>query len=133
MINDFKAFLVRGNVVDLAVAVVIGAAFGKIVSTFVEGIVMPFVSLLSGGTDFTQWFIPLDGSSYSTLAEATEAGAAVLQLGVVLNSIIDFVLVGFAVFMMVKVYERMQKKEEEAAGPSSEDLLTEIRDLLQKR
>lgn len=122
-VAEFKAFAMRGNVVDLAVAVVIGAAFGKIVSSLVENVVTPLIGVLLGGVDFTEW--------------SFKVGDATVAYGVFLQSIFDFVVIAFAVFMAIKALSRLQKKEEaapSAPAPTPEDivLLREIRDSLRK-
>jgi len=135
MIKEFRDFLLRGNVIDLAVALIIGGAFGKIVTSLVNDILMPFVGKAMGGTDFSQLFYSLDGKEYASLTAAEEVGAAVVKYGVFINTIIDFVIVGACIFSVVKAYEHAMKKKEaveEAAGPSDIDLLTEIRDALKK-
>jgi large conductance mechanosensitive channel len=108
MLNEFKAFIARGNVIDLAVAVVIGAAFARVVGSFVDDIVMPLLGLLTGGVDFSNMFIDLSGGGYATLAEAQEAGAATLNYGLLIAAIIQFLIVGFAIFMIVRQYNRMR-------------------------
>jgi large conductance mechanosensitive channel len=140
MIKEFKDFIMRGNVLDLAVAVIIGGAFGKIVTSFVNDILMPPLGLLLGGVDFSNLFIDLSGDGYTTLAAAQEAGAATLNYGLFLNTVIDFVIVAFAIFLVLRAVRRMQErnKEEEAPAPppeptAEEKLLTEIRDLLKDR
>lgn len=138
MLQEFKEFIMKGNVLDLAVAVVIGAAFGAIVGSLVNDLIMPVISLLLGGTDFSNLFIPLDGSSYATLAEAQEAGAAVFAWGNFVQQVINFLVIAAAIFALLKAYNSTQKKEEEApAAPpeptAEEKLLRDIRDLLAKR
>jgi large conductance mechanosensitive channel len=108
MFREFKAFIARGNVIDLAVAVVIGAAFGRIVSSFVDDLVMPLLGMLTGGIDFANLFIDLSGGNYATLAEAQEAGAATLNYGLFIAAIFQFVIVAFAIFMVVRQYNRMR-------------------------
>lgn len=115
MLSEFKEFAVKGNAIDLAVGVVIGAAFGKIVNSIVEDIINPLVGLLTGRVDLTNLFIALDGKSYESLAKAREAGAAVLAYGNLLNNIIQFVLVAFAIFIIVKQINRLKREEEKAA------------------
>lgn len=128
LISDFKKFAMKGNVVDLAVAVVIGAAFGRIVTSFVNDVLMPPIGILLGGVDFSELRI--------VLQEATEDVAAVtLNYGMFIQTVINFLIVAFAVFIVVKVYENTKKKEEVkpapiAVIPAQEKLLTEIRDLL---
>jgi large conductance mechanosensitive channel len=109
MLKDFKAFVMRGSVLDLAVGVIIGAAFGKIVSSFVEDILMPPIGLLLGHVDFSNLFINLSGKDVATVAAAKAAGAATLNYGIFLNNIINFVIVAFAVFMVVRLVMNMQK------------------------
>jgi large conductance mechanosensitive channel len=137
MLQEFKAFAMRGNVVDMAVGIVIGGAFGKIVSSFVADVIMPPIGLLMGGVDFSSLFINLSDVSYATLAAAEEAGAPVIKYGSFINTVLDFVIIAFAIFMVVKGMNSMKKKEEEKPAeppkPSAEEtLLTEIRDLLAK-
>ncbi len=135
--SDFKASLMKGDVLSLATAVVIGGAFGKVIGSAVEDIIMPIVGLLTGGVDFTTKFISLDGNSYETLDAAKEAGAAVLTYGNLVQATINFVIIAFFVFVVLRAAEAMKKKEKIAApappaGPSQEELLTQIRDLLKK-
>ena len=137
MLQEFKAFAMRGNVVDMAVGIVIGGAFGKIVSSFVADVIMPPIGLLMGGVDFGSLFINLSDTAYATLAAAEEAGAPVIKYGSFINTVLDFVIIAFAIFMVVKGMNSMKKKEEEKPAeppkPSAEEtLLTEIRDLLAK-
>lgn len=137
MLQEFKKFIMRGNVLDLAVAVIIGAAFGAVVTSLVNDILMPPIGLLMGGVDFSNLFIDLSGGSYASLAAAQEAGAAVIAYGAFLNTVINFLIVAFAIFMVVKAAASMQKKQEAAPAappaPSAEEkLLGEIRDLLKK-
>lgn len=135
--SDFKSFLMKKDIVALATAVVIGAAFNKVISSVVADIFMPIIGVITGGTDFTQKFVSLDGQSYATLEAAQEAEAAVLTYGNLIQAIIYFVLVGLFVFIFLKAYEKTKKKEEEAApapsGPTQEQLLIEIRDELKKQ
>lgn len=134
--SDFKASLMKGDVLSLATAVIIGAAFGKIVTSVVNDVIMPIVGLLTGGIDFTQKFISLDGNSYVDLEAAQEAGAAVITYGNLVQATINFVIIAFFVFVVLRAAEKMKKKEEVAAaapaGPTQEELLTQIRDLLKK-
>ena len=138
MLKEFKEFAMKGNVIDLAVGVVIGGAFGKIVTSFVEDIVLPLVSLLTGKLDFTQMFINLSGNpAVTTLAEAKKLGAATLNYGSFISITINFVIVAFSVFFAVKAINKMKKAEvaapAEAPAPArSEVLLEEIRDALRK-
>src|SRR5436309_4685064 len=101
MLKEFKEFVMRGNVVDLAVAVVIGAAFGKIVTSFVEDILMPPIGLALGGVDFSNLFINLSGKSYPSVAAAKAAGAATLNYGIFLNNILNFLIIAFAIFFLI--------------------------------
>lgn len=134
--GDFKASLMKGDVLSLATAVVIGAAFGKIVGSAVDDVIMPIVGLITGGIDFTQKFIALDGNSYETLAEAKKAGAAVITYGNLVQAIINFVIIAFFIFVILRAAEKARKKEVVApaapAGPTQEELLIQIRDLLKK-
>lgn len=107
MINEFKKFAMRGNVIDLAVGVVMGAAFGKVVTSLVDDVLMPPIGLLLGGVDFSQLFINLSGAGYATLKEAAAAGAPTLRYGMFLNSVIAFLIVAFAVFLLVKQMNRL--------------------------
>lgn len=113
MWTEFKAFALRGNVVDLAVGVIIGAAFGKIVSSFVSDVVMPPIGKLTGGADFSELFIALDGQDYANLAAAKAAGAATINLGLFLNTVIDFVIIALVIFVMIRQMNRLKK----AAAP----------------
>ncbi|MEO1582906.1 MAG: large-conductance mechanosensitive channel protein MscL [Pseudomonadota bacterium] len=138
MLSEFKKFAMRGNVVDMAVGIIIGGAFGKIVSSFVKDVIMPPIGLLMGNVDFSQLFVNLTEDDYATLAEATEAGAPVIAYGQFINTVLDFLIVAFAIFMAIKVMNRLKKEEEEAPAkppePSAEEkLLTEIRDLLKQQ
>jgi len=135
MLEDFKKFIMRGNVVDLAVGIIIGAAFGKIVSSLVADVLMPPLGLLMGNVDFSGLFINLSGTHYPTLAAAKKAGAPTINYGLFINSVIDFLIVSAAVYVVVKVINKMQKKAEAAPPKPSreEELLTDIRDLLKDR
>ena len=121
MLKEFKEFAMRGNVVDLAVGVIIGAAFGKIVSSLVEDVIMPPVGRLLGHVDFSGLFINLSNKSYETLAAAKAAGAPTLNYGIFLNSVINFLLVAFAVFLVVHQVNRWTRKPEAAAAPTTKD------------
>ena len=134
MASEFKAFIARGNVLDLAVAVVIGAAFGKIVTALVDGLIMPVVGMAMGRVDFSQLFVSLDGRDYATLAAAQEAAAPVITYGAFLQTIVDFVVIAFVIFLVVRAYNRMNKPAEAAPAAPSEDilLLREIRDSLKR-
>ena len=113
IVKEFKEFAMKGNVIDLAVAVVIGAAFGKIVNSLVNDIVMPLASIISGKIDFTNLFISLDGKSYGTLQMAKDAGAATLNYGLFITSIIDFLLIAFAVIIIIKQLNKLKSKAAE--------------------
>lgn len=132
MFKEFKEFAMKGNMLDLAIGVVIGAAFGKIISSLVDDIINPLLGLLIGNADFSNRFVSLTGQSFATLAEAKQAGAAVLAYGVFINAIINFLIVAFALFLVVRAVNRMRRKEEAAPAPppAQEQLLTEIRDIL---
>jgi large conductance mechanosensitive channel len=138
MWQEFKTFIAKGNAIDLAVGVVIGAAFGKIVSSVVDDIIMPPVGLILGRVDFSQLFISLDGKSYETLALAQAAGAPTLNYGNFITVGIQFFIIAWAIFLVVKAINTLKKKEEaESAAPAEpgaeEKLLVEIRDLLKKQ
>ncbi len=132
MLNEFKQFISRGNVIDLAVGIILGAAFTGIVNSLVADIIMPPVGKVMGGIDFKDYFFNLSGGEYATLTAAKTAGAATINYGLFLNQVVNFVIVGFAIFMLVKQVNRFQKKQEAnpAAPPRQEILLEEIRDLL---
>ena len=141
LLKDFKAFAMKGNVRDLAVAVVIGGAFGAIVKALVADIIMPVVGMLTGGGKFSEKFIVLkagkEGDVYETLAQAKEAGANVLSYGNFIQAIVDFLIIAFSIFIVIRILEKTKKKEEEkpAAPPepsSTDKLLMEIRDSLKK-
>jgi large conductance mechanosensitive channel len=119
MINEFKQFIMRGNVVDLAVGVVIGAAFGKIVTSFVEDILMPPIGMALGNVDFSSLFISLSGKDFPSVAAAKAAGAATLNYGIFLNNILNFVIIAFAIFILIKQINRMQQPA--PASPSTKD------------
>jgi len=121
MLKEFREFAMRGNVVDLAVGIIIGAAFGKIVTSFVSDILMPPLGLLLGQVDFSSIFINLSGTHYDSIAAAKAAGAATLNIGLFINTIIDFVIVAFAVFLLVKQINRLTKKPEAPAAPTTKD------------
>lgn len=121
MIKEFKDFVMRGNVLDLAVAVIIGGAFGKIVTSFVNDILMPPIGLALGGVDFADLFISLNGQSYASLAEAQAAGAPTVNYGVFLNTVIDFLIVAFVIFLIVKAANRMKKPEPAPAAPTTKE------------
>ncbi len=140
MLKEFKEFAIKGNVIDLAVAVIIGGAFGKIVTSFVNDIIMPPIGLLLGGADFSSLFINLSNTEYESLAAAQEAGAPTLNYGVFINTVLDFLIIAFTIFVVIHYFNKLKKKQEikeekaEAAAPPprEEVLLEEIRDLLKK-
>ncbi len=121
MWKEFRDFAMRGNVVDLAVGIIIGAAFGKIVSSLVNDILMPPIGVLLGKVDFSNLFVSLSGQSYTSLAEAKAAGAATLNYGVFINNIIDFLIVAFAVFLLVRQVNRFTRKPEPPAAPTTKE------------
>jgi large conductance mechanosensitive channel len=139
MLKEFKEFALKGNVLDLAIGIIIGAAFTAIVSSLVDDIIMPPIGLATGGVDFSQLFIVLKGDGpYNTVQQAKEAGAVTWNIGLFINAVIKFLIVAFAVFLLVKAINRLTRKKEEkpsAPPPTPEDvvLLREIRDLLAKR
>ena len=134
MMKEFKEFAVKGNMIDMAVGIIIGAAFGKIVSSLVADVIMPPLGLLMGKVDFSQLFLNLGDGEFKTIKEAEAAGAPILKWGSFLQTVLDFVIVAFAIFLMVKAINSAKKKEEaKPTEPSKEvKLLTEIRDALQK-
>lgn len=136
MLKEFKAFALRGNVIDLAVGVIIGVAFGAIVTSFVNDIIMPAIGLLVGGVDFSDLFINLGAGEYASLAAAREAGAPVIAYGAFINTIINFLIIAFAIFITINQLNKMLAKPAAPAAPpppsKSEVLLEEIRDLLKK-
>ena len=139
MLKEFKEFAMKGNVLDMAIGVIIGGAFGKIVSSLVSDVIMPPIGLLLGGVDFTGLFLNLSGTAQPSLAAAKGAGAPTLNYGVFLQTVFDFIIIAFVIFMLVKQVNRF-KKEAPAAppapppGPTNEEkLLMEIRDALKDR
>lgn len=134
MFNEFKSFIARGNVMDMAVGIIIGAAFTAIVNSMVGDILMPVIGVFTSGMDFSTLFFALDGNTYETIAAAEEAGATVVKYGLFINAIINFLIVAFVIFMLVKQVNRLKEKEAAApaAPPADVKLLTEIRDLLKK-
>jgi large conductance mechanosensitive channel len=122
MLKEFKEFAMRGNVVDMAVGIIIGAAFGKIISSLVKDVIMPPIGVAMGGVDFSNIFINLSDGEYANLAAAKEAGAATLNVGVFINTVIDFAIVAFAIFMIIKMMNKMKREEEApAAEPTTKD------------
>jgi large conductance mechanosensitive channel len=117
MLKEFKEFAMRGNVVDMAVGIVIGAAFGKIITSFVGDVLMPPIGVLLGGVDFSNIFVVLGEGDFASVAAAKEAGVATWNVGLFINTVIDFAIVAFAIFLVVKAMNRMKRKEEEAPAP----------------
>ncbi len=137
-VDEFRAFIMRGNVVDLAVGIIIGVAFTGVVNSLVKDIFTPIIGLLVGGIDFTNIFVTLKGQSAATLADAQKAGAVTLNIGIFINAVIQFIIVSFAIFWLIKALTRLHVREEAAPAPPpppprSETLLEEIRDLLAQR
>ena len=138
LFQEFKEFALRGNVVDLAVGIIIGVAFGAVVNSLVEDVIMPPLGLIIGNVDFSDLFINLSGQDYASLAAAREAGAPVIAYGAFINVVINFVVVALAVFLLVKWMNRLRRKQEQApeelpVPPRQEVLLEEIRDILKAR
>jgi large conductance mechanosensitive channel len=142
VLKEFREFAMRGNVLDLAIGVVLGAAFGTIVKSLVDDVIMPPLGLLIGGVDFSNLFITLKNGlkqpgPYASLAEAKAAGATTMNLGVFVNTVISFVIVAFAIFLLVRAINRLYRKKEAAPAPPEptreEVLLTEIRDAIRHR
>ena len=136
-VKEFKEFAMKGNVMDMAVGVIIGGAFGKIVTSLVGDVLMPLISVATGGVSFVDLFISLDGSAYKTLAEAKEAGAAVFAYGQFIQNIFDFIIIALCIFLMIKAMNKLKKEKpaepEAPKGPTQEELLAEIRDLLKNK
>jgi large conductance mechanosensitive channel len=135
MLKEFREFIERGNVIEFAVAFILGLAFNAIVKSLVNDMIMPVVGLITGGADFTNRFIVMSSGSFDTLAAAQEAGVATLNYGVFINTVIEFIIIAFVLFMMVRTYNRLRRKQEKAlaeppAPPRQEVLLEEIRDAL---
>jgi large conductance mechanosensitive channel len=120
MFKEFKEFAMRGNVMDMAVGIIIGAAFGKIITSFVADVLMPPIGLLMGGADFTNYFIALNGQTFPTLAAAKAAGAPTINYGLFFNSVLDFLIVAFAIFVMVRQVNKLKKKEAVPAAPPAQ-------------
>ena len=138
MLNEFKEFALRGNVMDMAVGIIIGAAFSTIVRSLVDDIIMPPIGVVTGGVDFSSIFIALNGQHYDSLAAARQAGAPTMNIGLFINNVITFVIVAFVLFMAIKGMNQLRRKQEEdpqsEPPPSREvQLLEEIRDALVKR
>ena len=119
IINEFKEFIMRGNVLDLAVGVIIGGAFQKIIASLVNDVIMPIITLCTGGIDFTNWFIALDGHHYESLAAAQAAKAATLNYGTFLTEVINFLIMAFIIFMMVKTMNTLAKRTKKAEEPQA--------------
>ena len=138
MLKEFKEFIARGNVMDMAVGIIIGAAFTAIVTSMVNDMLMPFIGVITAGIDFGDLFVALDGNEYASLKAAEDAGAAVVKYGAFINATINFLIVAFVVFMLVKGVNSLKRKAEDPAAkdapppPADVQLLTEIRDLLKK-
>lgn len=138
LVKEFKEFAVKGNMMDMAVGIIIGAAFGKIVSSLVSDIIMPPLGKLLGNVNFTDLFYSMDGAVYKSLADAKAAGAPVFAYGNFIQTVIDFLIIAIAIFAIIKGMNSLKKKEEETpaappAPPKEEILLTEIRDLLKEK
>ena len=114
MLKEFKEFAMRGNVLDMAIGIIIGAAFGKIISSFVADILLPPIGLLMGGADFSNYFVTIKGAAQPTMAAAKAAGAVTINYGFFINTILDFLIVAFAIFMLIRQVNRFKKKEEPA-------------------
>jgi large conductance mechanosensitive channel len=138
MLKEFRDFAMRGNVIDLAVGVIIGAAFGAIVTSVVNDIIMPPIGWILGGVDFSNLFINLSGPHFDSLADAQKAGAATINYGIFLNQVIKFVIIAFALFLLIKQMNFLLRREKAKPAPppeptAQEKLLAEIRDLLKQR
>ena len=138
MLKEFRDFIAKGNVIDLAVAVIIGAAFATIVASLTDEIIMPIVGAIFGGADFSNHFILLSApagyeGSMSDYAALKEAGAAMIGYGAFITAVINFLILAFVIFLLVRTANKLMKRQVEAAGPTEIDLLTEIRDELKKR
>lgn len=136
--SEFKKFIMKGDIVALATAVVIGAAFKTIIDSVVKDVITPIIGVLTGGTDFTRKFIALNGESYASLAEAQEAKAAVITYGNLIQAIINFLIVALFIFLFLRAYEKTKKKEDPKPvaapkGLTQEELLAQIRDELKKQ
>ena len=134
-VDEFKVFILRGNVLDLAVGVIIGAAFAGIVASLVKDVINPILGLFLGGIDFSNVFIPLNGKHYDTLELAKAAGAATVNIGLFINAVIQFVIMAFVIFWVIKLVSKLYRAKPPASPPpptTTEVLLTEIRDLLKK-
>lgn len=134
MLNEFKSFIAKGNVMDMAVGIIIGAAFTAIVNSMVGDLIMPVIGVITAGIDFSDLFLALNGESYASLAVAEAAAAPLIKYGVFINAVINFLIVAFVIFMLIKQVNRLKEKEAAAPAvtPADVKLLTEIRDLLKK-
>lgn len=134
MLQEFKDFIARGNVFDMAVGIIIGAAFTTIVNSMVGDLIMPIIGMLTSGVDFSDKFLALDGQAYANLAAAKAAGVSIITYGVFVNAVINFMIVAFVIFMLVKQVNKLKKAPPPADTPVPEDvlLLREIRDALKK-
>ena len=121
MLKEFKDFVTRGNVVDLAIGIIIGAAFTSVVNSFVTDILMPPIGMLLGGVNFSELFIALDGNTYESLAVAQEAGAATINHGLFITALIDFIIVAFVLFLIIRQINRLKQEEEAPAEPNSKN------------
>ena len=138
MLKEFREFAMRGNVMDMAVGIIIGAAFGKIVTSLVNDVIMPPIGLLMGNVDFTDLFINLGDGDYPSLIAAQEAGAPLIRYGVFINTVLDFLIVAFAIFIVIRAMNRLKRRQQEVLTapasppepPAEQVLLAEIRDLL---
>jgi large conductance mechanosensitive channel len=133
MLQEFREFALKGNVIDLAVGVIIGAAFGKIVSSLVNNVMMPIIGLLVGRVDFSNLYLVLNGQHVASLKEATDKGVPVLAYGMFINTIIEFLIIAFCLFIVIKQANRFKKPAPAPALSPQETLLTEIRDVLKSR
>ncbi len=140
MLKEFKEFAMRGNVMDMAIGIIIGAAFGKIITSLVNDIIMPPIGLLMGNVDFSNLFVSLGmAQPYTSVAEAEAAGAPIIKYGIFINTVLDFVIVAFAIFLVIRSVNKLRRRKEAAPPPTpptpsaEEKLLTEIRDLLRAR
>lgn len=119
MLKEFKEFAIKGNMIDLAVGVIIGGAFNSLVTSLVDNIIMPLISIVAGKLDFSNWFLALDGNHYATLAEAKKAGAATLNYGTFISGFINFIIMAFVVFLFVKGINSLRRKSEVPAAPTT--------------
>lgn len=138
MLKEFRAFIARGNVMDLAVGIIIGAAFTAIVNSLVNDLVNPLIGIFTGGVDFSNLFLALSTEQFPTVAAAEAAGVAVFRYGSFITSVINFLIIAWVVFLLVKAMNRIRatlssEEKEQAAGPTQEEILVEIRDLLKAR